>query len=676
MISIVVPVYNAEKYIEYTIDTVAAQTYKDWELILVDDCGPDNSAQIIEEYIEKHPEYNIRLIRQEQNAGAAQARNRGIAEAKGRYIAFLDADDIWYPEKLEHEMQFMEKHEAGFVFCAYEFGDENGVPTGKVVRVPKKLTYRQALSRTVIFTSTVLFDTQIIPKSLIEMPSIGSEDTATWWKILRAGHVAYGLDQPLVIYRRPENSLSSDKKVAIKRIWNLYRQEEKKSVLASIFLMIGWAYRATVRRVVDDTIQYHVGAVRRFAVLQLSLLGLIMYTGVFAFFWFNKLYPILSSVRYSREGINLGIGIKFFFRGHILMLAIYFVILVALSNSTGGVKTGYLRPGKVFSSELIALLITNVITYFQLSFLRNWLLPVTPFAMIMVIQALLSLGWSYLSDLIYRHVFPAKETLVIDLSDPAEKTKEPAAAGIVSCLESRPDRFDVMKVMRGRSLEEIQSECLKWYGCVMIQGGTDALRRSIIEFCNRNYIRVYLVPEIGDLMIQGMVYMDLFDRPVLELKEYSIRWEAALVKRVIDFIAGGLGMILCLPLMLVNRLRGKKLQSAMYAGKHGKEFKRYWYETKFGHLMDFYSVFTGSMSLVGPIPILKERSAQLVKQDKWYTYCYRLKPGMTGYAQINSSPETTEYEQLKMDIYYSQHFSLTNDFKLILQSFVQGRNKR
>ena len=143
----------------------------------------------------------------------------------------------------------MEEQQAGFVFCAYEFGDEWGRPTGKIVHVPPRLTYQRALSRTVIFTTTVLLDRKKVSDRLIRMPAVPSEDTATWWQILREGHVAYGLDEVLAIYRRPAKSLSSNKFKAMKRIWNLYRTQEGLSVAASAFYFIFWAYRATVRRI-------------------------------------------------------------------------------------------------------------------------------------------------------------------------------------------------------------------------------------------------------------------------------------------------------------------------------------------------------------------------------------------------------------------------------------------
>ena len=249
MISISVPVYNAEKYILETMDSVLAQTYSDWELLLVDDLSSDRSAEIIARYAEKEKDFRIRLIRQTSNQGAACARNRGLMEARGRYIAYLDADDIWMPEKLEHELAFLREKGAAFVFTGYEFADENGAGLGKVVRVPETLSYRQALSNTTIFTTTVMFDTEKIPREQLVMPQIKSEDTALWWRVLRCGHTAYGLDENLALYRRAGRTLSSNKLEALRRIWNLYRKVEGMGIMSSAWHFCFWAVRAVWRRV-------------------------------------------------------------------------------------------------------------------------------------------------------------------------------------------------------------------------------------------------------------------------------------------------------------------------------------------------------------------------------------------------------------------------------------------
>ncbi len=245
LVSIVVPVYNAGKYIEKTIRMVQEQTFTNWELILVDDCSQDDGAKKIEPFLSD----KIRLIQKEKNEGAAAARNTGLDHMRGRYLAFLDADDVWRKEKLEKELDFMRKKDCAFCFTAYEFGDEEANGTGKVVNVPETLTFKQALPRTVIFTTTVLFDTEKIDKKLLKMPQVPSEDTATWWQILRAGYTAYGLNENLAVYRRPAKSLSSNKFVALKRIWFLYRRQAGLSMVKSAYYFVVWAFLAVKRRI-------------------------------------------------------------------------------------------------------------------------------------------------------------------------------------------------------------------------------------------------------------------------------------------------------------------------------------------------------------------------------------------------------------------------------------------
>ena len=245
LISIVVPVYNAEKFIEETVASVVNQTYPNWELLLVNDGSTDNSGKLIENLAEG--DRRIRTFHLE-GGGAAKARNAGTKNANGRFLAFLDADDLWEKDKLERELQFLQKKDAAFVFTGYEFADHNAVGTGKIVRVPETLTYTQALKNTTIFTSTVMFDMDKTGKELLYMPVIKSEDTALWWKVIREGYVAHGLDENLVKYRRAGKTLSSNKLEAIRRIWNLYRKAEGISVLKSCYYFVFWAWNAVARR--------------------------------------------------------------------------------------------------------------------------------------------------------------------------------------------------------------------------------------------------------------------------------------------------------------------------------------------------------------------------------------------------------------------------------------------
>ncbi len=252
MVSVVIPVHNAENFIEDTIRCVMAQEYSDWELILIEDHSSDSSVSKIEFFLNDFQERGmgdrIRLLYTGEERGPAAARNMGIMAARGRYVAFLDADDMWEPEKLREQLEFQGKLEEAFTFTGYEFADENGVGIDRIVRVPFRMNYEQALKNTTIFTSTVMFDLEKIPRELILMPDVPSEDTADWWKILRNGYTAWGLNRPLTLYRRSGGTLSANKKTAIKRIWNLYRNVEKLSLLKSAWCFCFFAFHAVWRR--------------------------------------------------------------------------------------------------------------------------------------------------------------------------------------------------------------------------------------------------------------------------------------------------------------------------------------------------------------------------------------------------------------------------------------------
>lgn len=248
LVSIVVPVFNSEKFIKETIKTVESQTYHNWELILVNDCSTDSSEQIIREYEED--DKRIKLINLETNSGAAIARNTGMKNAKGKYIAFLDADDLWKKEKLEKQIKFMKENNYDFTFTGYEFADENGNNLGKIVNIPKKINYKQALKNTTIFTSTVIFNVDNLGKELISMPNVRrGQDTATWWKVLKTGVIAYGLNESLSLYRRSNNTLSSNKIKALKRTWNLYRNVENLPFLTSLYNFCWYCFNAVKRRI-------------------------------------------------------------------------------------------------------------------------------------------------------------------------------------------------------------------------------------------------------------------------------------------------------------------------------------------------------------------------------------------------------------------------------------------
>ena len=247
LVSIIIPVYNAEKFIDETINTVLDQTYTNWELLLVNDCSTDNSVKLIQKYLKDE---RIKLINNKVNSKAAISRNNGIKEAKGRYICFLDADDLWDKEKLEKQVKFMNEKDCAFSYHSYEFANEKCIPTGKKVIAKNKLTYKEALKNNIISTITVMFDMKILSKNDIYMPNFSYvEDTATWWRLLRNGNIAYGIPDLFSYYRRIPNSNSSNKIRTQKSLWYLYRKEEKFNIIKAVYFLLCKNIHALLRRI-------------------------------------------------------------------------------------------------------------------------------------------------------------------------------------------------------------------------------------------------------------------------------------------------------------------------------------------------------------------------------------------------------------------------------------------
>lgn len=246
-IDIIMPVCNCEKYIRHAIKSVKEQTFKNWKLLIINDASNDNTLEIIKDETQEI-EGKVLLINLEKNVGVAKARNIGIENSKNRYITFLDSDDLWKKEKLEKQITFMEKNKYAFTYTSYTYLKGN---RKKEVRYfPKSLDYKKALGNTFILTSTVMIDTNQIDKKDIKMPQVKSEDTASWWKILKKGNIADGLKDNLTVYRVGINGLSSNKLKGIYKIWNLYRKEEKLTIIKSCQYFIKYAFHAIIKRVI------------------------------------------------------------------------------------------------------------------------------------------------------------------------------------------------------------------------------------------------------------------------------------------------------------------------------------------------------------------------------------------------------------------------------------------
>lgn len=247
LVSVIMPAYNSERHIAEAIASVQAQTLTSWELCITDDCSTDRTAQIVQEMAADDP--RIRYAKQPENRGAGAARTASLERARGRYVAYLDADDIWYPTKLERQITFMKRMDIGFSCASYEVIDEAGRPMGRTVVMPRVSDRKVYLTRNYLQTVGIMADLRKVNRSLLRMPDIRRrQDAATWLQVLDAGHVCYGIPLVLCGYRRTAGSLSSNKAKAIKGTWNFYRQIAHLSLIPACWCFIRYAILAVWKR--------------------------------------------------------------------------------------------------------------------------------------------------------------------------------------------------------------------------------------------------------------------------------------------------------------------------------------------------------------------------------------------------------------------------------------------
>ncbi len=242
LVSIIMPCYNSASYIENSISSVINQSYSNWEFIIIDDGSTDHTVAKVEELRHKASS-KIQLVTNKKNLGADKARNVGIKKAKGVFIAFLDADDLWEPKKLETQINFMIRKDLCFTYTAYNIVYKENI---KKISVPLILKRNDLLKNNRICTSTVIYDQEKLGK--LFMPSIKlGQDLALWLKIINLTGCAIGLNQVLSTYNKLDSSLSSNKLYSARWVWRLYRKVEKLSFLKSIYFFTHYAINGLVK---------------------------------------------------------------------------------------------------------------------------------------------------------------------------------------------------------------------------------------------------------------------------------------------------------------------------------------------------------------------------------------------------------------------------------------------
>lgn len=239
MVSIITPTYNCAQYIGETIDTVISQTYINWEMIIVDDCSSDNTDKIVSKYQKR--DSRIKYYRLVNNSGAAVARTVAMRLASGKYIAFLDSDDLWMPNKLFVQLDFMIKNGYAFTCTSYEQINESGKSLNRIVRAVSSVNYNRLLLDCPVGNSTVMYDVSKMGK--FEVPNIRKRnDDALWLKMLRVEPYIWGIPDVLVKYRIRPNSISVNKFSLVKYHWHLYREIEQLNLLRSVFHVFFWCF--------------------------------------------------------------------------------------------------------------------------------------------------------------------------------------------------------------------------------------------------------------------------------------------------------------------------------------------------------------------------------------------------------------------------------------------------
>lgn len=240
VVSIITPAFNARRTVAQAIESVQAQTFQQWEMVVVDDLSADDTCSIVETYVKA--DSRIRLLRQRINGGPACARNAGLKAAVGRYVAFLDSDDYWLPAKLDRQLSFMRANSAALSYTLYRRFADDIAETGPLVGLPSFFTYEALLKNTGIACLTVMIDRELA--GVIEFPLIRHEDYALWLTLLKRGLVAYGLLEDLARYRVSNSSVSGNKLKSASWVWNIYRDSEKLSLPHAAWCFGNYAWNA------------------------------------------------------------------------------------------------------------------------------------------------------------------------------------------------------------------------------------------------------------------------------------------------------------------------------------------------------------------------------------------------------------------------------------------------
>ena len=425
---------------------------------------------------------------------------------------------------------------------------------------------------------------------------------------------------------------------------------------------------------------------KRIIVLLLSLLGLCLQTAVYAYVWLEEYYPYLA---------NLG-KVNYYKNGHIVIIGIYFILLFFFENTYGGLKIGYLKASEIFFSQIFSLLAVNAISYAQIMLLRNWTVPLAPILAVLVIQLVISGIWTLFCNSFHRRFFPPRNLLLI--------YGDRSIDDILGKFSTRRDKYQVDKCMNiSEGVEAIEEEVLKDYDAIVLWDIPTPERNKLLKFCYGRSIRVYMMPKITDVLIQGSAQLHLFDTPIFLTREYSLRVEQRAIKRLIDIVCALILVIVTSPIMLLTALviklydGGPVLYKQVRCTVNQKEFYimkfrsmrvdaekdgvarlaakndsritpvgKFIRAVRIDELPQLFNILKGEMSFIGPRPERPNIIDDYMKEMPEFALRMKVKAGLAGYAQVYGKYNTTPYDKLKLDLTYIEQYSVWLDLKLML----------
>ncbi len=431
-----------------------------------------------------------------------------------------------------------------------------------------------------------------------------------------------------------------------------------------------------------------IESLKRIIILQLSLISIVIDTAIYAFFWLERYYPVLS--RRAR-------GLNYYFRGHVLVILIYFVLILFFTSTFGGLKVGYLKPGDIIFSQFFGIVAVNTISYFQLSLMGNWRVPVRPMLLCSLIEIVYSALWTLMCNAFYHRVFPPRRLLFVHGDRPIDD--------ILYKFSTRPDKYlieDTINISAGMEAVKNQGMSGRFNGIVLWDIPTYDRNKLLKYFYSVN-MRVYMMPKIPDVLVQGSDSIHLFDTPIMLTREYALTAGQRFAKRLIDIVCALILAVITSPIMLITAIciklydHGPVLYSQIRCTRDRREFRilkfrsmsvdaekdgvarlatkgdsritpigRFIRAVRIDELPQLFNILKGDMSFRGPRPERPEIIDKYMEQMPEFAYRMRVKAGLAGYAQVYGKYNTSPYDKLKLDLIYIENYSLWMDIKLMM----------